>query len=800
LSLYDDLRYAVRSLRKSPSFAAVTLATLALGIGANTALYSVVNAVLLRPLPYDHPERIAVVWRTTPESREQPHAAGDYVDVARDSRSFESLAAVRGSHLDLVTQGGDPQRVLGAEVTSAFFDVFGMPAALGRPLRADLDRPGDRRVVLSHGLWQRVFGSDPSVVGQSLRMGSQPLTVVGVMPPGFAWPPDAEAWALADRAVPSSPIALPDEPERHRGLSYLNVVARRRADVSWNEAQAELDALGRRLAEAFPENNKDRGYALVPLHQQLTGHMRPSLLALLGVVGLVLVIAAANVASLLLARGLDRRRELAVRTSLGASPARLARQLLAESVVLSVLGGVLGLGLADQGTRLLIRLLPEDLPRSGEVAIDASVLLFALVVSVGTGLLFGLAPALEAGRVPPADALHAGGRSTTPGGRLLRSALVVGQIAVCLVVLSGAGLLLRSFVRLHQVDTGFASSVVAASLPQPASRYATPAEQARLYAEVVERLSASGRYEAAAGYPAPFGDGAASAAPVRRENERTADVTGMTLFSTVTPAYFRVLGIPLLSGRGFTEADEEGQPGVVVVSQALAARLWPGADPLGQRVTLGSDELFTVVGIVGDVRRKGLDQPAEPMVYLSYRQFSLPLFTVFASGPAETLPGDLRAAVRAVDPELPLGPLETMTELRARSTAEPRLRTVIVGLFGGLGLALAAVGLYGVVSDGVRRRAREMGIRMALGAEKATILRLIVRDGLRLSLLGGALGLAASLMLGRVIQSFLFGTSAADPLTLSGVVSLLVGVSLLATCLPARAAARTDPASVMRAE
>lgn len=800
MGLGDDIRMGVRSLRKSPSFAAVALCTLALGIGANTALFSVVNAVLLRPLPYDHPERIAVLWRTTPESREQPHAAGDYVDVARESRSFERLAAVRGSHLDLVPRSGEPQRILGAEVTAGFFDVFGMEAAIGRPLRADLDRPGDRRVVLSHGLWRRAFGSDPSVVGQSYRMGSAPLTVVGVMPPGFGWPRDAEAWALADRLVPSSPIALPDEPERHRGLSYLEVIGRRRADVTWTEAQAELDDIGKRLAEAYPENNKDRGYALVPLHQQLTSGMRPSLLALLGVVGLVLVIAAANVASLLLGRGVDRRRELAVRTSLGASPFRLVRQLLAESAVLSLLGGLLGLAVADQGTRLLLKLLPEDLPRSGEVSVDGPVLLFALSVSLATGLLFGIAPALEAGRVSPVDALQSGGRATTASGRFLRSSLVVAEIAVALVVLSGAGLLLRSFVRLHQVDSGFSSTVVAASLPLPPGRYPTSGDQARLYGQLVERLSASGRYEAAAGYPAPFGDGATSAAPVRRESDRSSDVTGMTLFSTVTPGYFRVLGIPLLAGRVFTEADEEGKPGVVVVSKALAARLWPGAEALGQRVTLGSEDLFTVVGIVGDVRRRGLEKPAEPMVYLSYRQFALPLFTVFARGSSAALAGDLRAAVRGLDPELPLGPIETMTQLRARATAEPRFRTIFVGLFGALGLVLAAVGLFGVVNDGVRRRSRELGIRMALGAEKATVLRLVIADGLRLSLAGGALGLLASLALGRVIQSFLYGTSTADPLTLATVLALLLSVSLLAAYLPARTAARTDPASVMRSE
>lgn len=800
MSLIQDTRQAVRFLAKNPAFAAVTIATLALGIGANTALFSVVNAVLLRPLPHDHPERIAVVWRTSPASPELPHSAGDFLDVQKDTRSFETMAAVRGRVLDLVQGAGEPQRLTGAEVTNGFFDVFGTRAALGRTIRAGSDRPGDRLVVLSDGAWRRVFGSDPTVVGRSLRFGSVPMTVVGVMPASFSWPLEAEAWVLADLPVPEAPLPV-DDLVAKRGLSYFEVVARLQPSVTRAQAQAELDGIGRRLAEAFPDNDKDRGYRLVPLHEQLTGRMSASLWTLLGVVALVLLIASANVANLLLARGVARQREMAVRASLGASPARLVRQVLAESVVLALAGGIAGVGLADLGTRLLLRLVPGNLPRAGEVGIDAGVLSFTIVVSVAAGLVFGIAPALAAARVQPLQALQSGGRTSTGSGGRLRSALVGAEIAIALVVLSGAGLLLRSFVRLQQVDPGYQTNTVAMPLLLPTSRYPSPQEQARFYQQVVDRLTAQGRYVVAAGFPAPFGDGADSSAPVRPEKRSSSDVEGMTLFSTVTASYFRVMGIPLLAGREFTDADQKGRPGVVLVSRAMAERFWPGQDPLGQRITLGGDDLFTVVGVVGDIRRKSLDLPAEPMVYLHSQQFTIPFFHVFARGTtAERLAQDARAAIRALDAELPLGSVESVAELRSRSMAEPRFRTVLLGLFAVLGLTLAAVGLFAVVSDGVGRRAREIGIRIALGAERGQILRLVLLDGLRTSAWGAGVGLVASLALGRVIASFLFGVGAADPLTLVGVSVLLLGVALLAAYLPARRASLVDPVSAVRSE
>jgi putative ABC transport system permease protein len=801
MSLIDDLRHGLRSLAKNRSFALVTIAMLALGIGANTALFSVVNAVLLRPLPLDHPERIAVVWRTLPTSPEYPHSAPDFLDLQKDSRSFDSIAAYHGLVLDLAQGSGEPQRLAGAEVTSGFFDVFGTEAALGRAMRAKDDRPGDRVAVLSHGAWQRVFGSDASVIGRSVRFGSLPMTVIGVMPAQFSWPMEAEAWVLSDLAVPRPPVPV-DDLMNQRAVSYVDVVARLRPGVTMAEAQAEADGIGRRLAESFPANNKDRGYRLVALQEQMTGRMRTSLLTLLGIVGLVLLIASANVANLLLARGLGRQRELAVRASLGASPQRLLRQLLAESVVLGLAGGLAGLAVADQGTRLLLRLVPGNLPRSSEVALDGEVLLFTLAVSVATGILFGIAPALAGARVPPLEALRSGGRTSTGSGSRLRSALVGAEIAVALVVLSGAGLLLHSFVRLLHVDPGYQTeTVVAMPLLLPASRYPGMAEQTRFYGQVVERLSAPGRYEVAAAYPAPFGDGAISAAPVRRENRDSSDADAMTLFSTVTPSYFRVMGIPLLAGRTFAESDEVGKPGVVMISHAMAGRFWPGQDALGQRITLGDKELFTVVGIVGDVRRRGLDLAAEPMVYLHYQQFTLPFFHVFARGTtASALAADARAAVRDLDPELPIGAVESVADMRGRSLAEPRFRTVLLGLFAALGLTLAAVGLFGVVSDGVGRRTRELGIRMALGAERSQILRLVLADGLRISAAGALVGLLASLALGRVIASFLFGVGAADPLTLTAVSLTLLGVAALASYLPARRASRLDPVGAIRNE
>lgn len=806
MSILDDIRRALRALRRQRGTTAVVVATLALGVGANSAMFSVANGVLLRALPYDRPERIVALWRTSPTTSEDPHSAGDFLEIQRESRAFEHLAGWREVALDLRPDGGgDAQRIPGAEVTPAFFDVFGVPAALGRALRAGADRPGDRLIVLSDGAWRRVFGADPAVVGRSLRFNDVPLTVVGVMPPRFRWPPAAQVWRLADLPVPSSP--LPDADDRllaNHGLRYFEVAGRLRAGVRREEAQGELDTLARRLAEAHPDNDRDRGLRLEPLEQRVLGGVGRSLALLLGVVGLVLLIAVANVANLLLAQGAGRARELAVRTSLGASPRRLLRLVLTESLLLGLAGGAAGLAAAWVALPFVKRLLPADLPRADEIGVDARVVAATLAIAVAAGLLCGLLPALQARRSDLVAALHAGGRTAGAPGRRLRRVLVAAELALALAVLSGAALLLRSLVSLQGVDPGFrAEPVTTVALDLPAARYGTRAAQARFYDQVIERLSASGRLEVAAGFPLPFSDGAKSAAPVQREGRPQANggETPTALLGIATPGYLRILGIPLVRGRDFSAADGPDGARVLLISEALARRDWPGEDPLGTRVRLGGDEPFTVVGVVGDVRRRSPDAPPEPALYLSHRQFTLPLLHLVVRGAGtETVAAEARAAVRGIDAALPVARVEPLDATRSRALAQPRFRTAVLGLFAALAVALAAIGLYGMMSDAVQRRRQEMGIRLALGARPDELTRLVLRDGLRLALLGCAAGTLGALALGRVLASFLFGVRPADPPTLLAVALLLVGVALLAAWLPARRAARVDPLTALRAE
>jgi predicted permease len=802
MSVWQDVRYGLRSLASSRSTTAVAIATLAFGIGANTAIFSIVRGVMLRALPYDDAERIAVIWRTTPANARNPHAAGDYLDMQRETRAFQAVAGYRRTTLDIQQGGAEPVRMDGAEVTAGFFDVLGTRTAVGRAPSVRTDRPGERIAVLSFDAWRTHFGSDPAIVGKSIRLNSTPTTIVGVMPEHFDWPARTDAWLLAERQVPSSSVAAIEDPVPVRAFSYFDVVGRLAPGMSPAAARSELDAIAGRLAAAFPDNNRERGYRLVALHEELTGDVRQALLTLLGVVGLVLLVAAANVASLLLARGIARRREMAVRSSLGATPFRLARQLLAESVLLSTAGAVAGLAVATAALQILPHILPEDLPRAGEIALDGGVLAFTAAVSVVVGLLFGLAPALQSARADLVHGLHEGGRGSTGAGRAVRRLLVAGQVAVALVVVAAAGLLLRSLARLQGVEPGFdRRTVVTMPLAIPPSRYATAADQARFYGEVVETLRASGRYAVAAGYPEPFGRGAGGRAPVRREKRPPFPNDGFTLFGTVTPGYFEAMGIPLLAGRDFTAADKADAPPVVVISHAMAESYWPGEDPLGSRITLGGEELFSVVGVVGDVRRADLAATTEPIVYIPYAHLTLPAFHLVARGvDAGAFARDVRAVVRRLDPALPLLAATPIEGSLSRSTAQPRFRTVLLSLFGALAALLAAVGLYGVVSDGVTRRTREIGLRMALGARRAEVVRMVLKDGMRIGLTGAALGVLAALASGRVLASFLFGVSATDPFTLVAVSALLLSVALVAAAIPAWRAARTDPAIALRTE
>lgn len=805
MGVVDETRQALRALRRGRGATLVTATTLALAVGVNAAVFSVVNGVLLRALPYDQPERVVALWSTTPGAREEPHSAGDFLELKRSARAFEHLAGYREATFDLrPDDGGEAARLPGAEVTPEFFDTFGVRAALGRTPQ-DGHRPGERLVVLSDGAWRRLFGSDPTVVGRALLLDGVPRTVVGVMPAPFRWPPDAQLWTLSDLPVPSSPLPGADASllDNH-GLRYFEVVGRLKAGVSRAAAQGELDAVAQRLAEAHPENDKDRGLRVAPFEERVVGSVGRSLLLLLAVVGLVLLVAVANVANLLLAQGVGRAHELAVRASLGASPGRLLRQLSLESLWLGGVSGLGGLAAAWLALPLVVRVLPADLPRLDEIDIDGRVALVTLALGLGAGLLCGVLPALQARRSDPITALHAAGRALVGPSRRLRRALVAAELAAALAVSSGAALLLRSVVRLHDVDPGFReAAVTTVALDLPAHRYPTRAEQARFYDQVLERLSAAGRFEAAAGFPLPFTDGAASSAPVQREGRATpaGGAAPMALFGIVTPGYLRVMGIPLVRGRAFDSGDGPDAPGVVLVSAALAQRDWPGEDPLGTRVRIGGDEPFTVVGVVGDVRRRGPETPPEPALYLPHRQFTLPrLHLVVRGGDRAAVAHAARAAVHSVDPALAVGAIEGLDAARTRALAQPRFRALALGSFAALAVALAALGLFGVMSDAVQRRRAEWGLRLALGARPDELARHVLRDGLWLALRGGAAGVLGALVLGRLLASFLFGVRPADPPTLFAVALLLVGVTLVSAWWPARRAAHVDPLAALRAE
>jgi predicted permease len=820
-ALANDLRLALRRLRRAPGFALSGLAALALGVGAVTAVWSVVDAVLLRPLPFAD-ERVVQVWGAGAPDLDDarlPQSAGNYLDLEREGRSFERLAGYRSDGFGVLGASGEPQRVGGAEVTAGFFEVFGARPLLGRAFSAALDGPdalgsggsgGQRLAVLGEGYWRAAFAADPAAVGRTLTVEGEPATIVGVMPAAFAWPPsDVALWLLSPLPVPRAPLGVTGDLLANRGLRYFQAVGRLRAGVGAEAVAAELGALARRMEEADPANNAGYGMRVVPLKQELVGDQRPGLYLLLAAVALVLLVALADVAGLLLARAAERRGELALRAALGASRSRLARELGAEALVLSALGGAAGLLLARAGVGLFLRWAPPGLPRLAEVAVDARAAALAGVAALAAALLCGAAPAFlwtAAARGALHPSLAGGGRSVSgTRGQGLRRALVVGQVAVALSVLSGAGLLLQSFLRLERVDPGFRGRDAATvTIPLPVERYPDRASQGRFYRRLAAELERQpATRDAALGFPLPMSDGAGSSVTAQPEGAVSPDAREIpALFGTVSPGYFRALGIPLLAGRDFRAADGEDGAPAVVVSASLARRAWPGLEPLGRQLRLGFDESFTVVGVVDDVRSQGLEVPPRPTVYLPYATLPLPYLEAVVPGPADpaSVAKAVRAAVRAVDPQLPIGAVGTVAGTVRETLDGPRLRAALLALFSSAALLLAAVGVYGVVSYSVTRRRREIGVRLALGATRLRVLRATLSEGLALALMGAALGLPLTLGLGRLLGSLLFGIGAHDPATLAAAVAGVALVALVASVVPAQRAARTDPGAVLRGE
>jgi predicted permease len=804
-TLLQDIRYAFRRLRKSPGFAAVAILTLALGIGANSAIFSVVNAVLLRSLPYADAERLVLVTHVTNTGDRAPMSPANFRDVRREVRSLEELSfwTYSGSTL---TGVGDPVRLEGAGVGAHFFEVMKAAPLLGRTFRPDENEPGRNRVaVLGHGVWRQRFGSDPRIVGRTLTLDGEPYEVVGVMPEEFSFPSNRDLWVPqeynADFVADAS-----------RGSWFITAIGRLKPGVPHEQVARDVEALASRLKRQYPESNAEVGMTSVSLYEQMVGGVRVSLLVLLGAVGLVMLIACANVANLLLARAAAREGEVAVRVALGAGRGRLMRQLLAESMVLAVLGGVAGLVLAVWGTGALVALDPEGIPRLGEVRVDGTVAAFTLGVSLLAGVLFGLVPAVQVTRSGVFGSLREGGRGALSGrgSARMRNTLVVAEMALAVMLLAGAGLLIRSFVRLQSVDPGFRTEgALSFTLSLPEAAYRGEPARAAFYDRLQERLAAlPGVREAAAVSELPMGGSARlltfeveGAEPVQPGREPVSQIL------RATPGYFRAMGIPVERGRAIAPEDRAGAPRVMLMNREAARRFFPGQDPVGRRIrlALGDDTTtvsWEVVGVVGDVRQFGVGEDPEPAMFFPQAQApegSMGVVLRTAVAPL-SVAGAVRREVKALDPDLPVNDLQPLEQLTAESVSQPRFYMLLLSIFAGVALALAAIGIFGVISYGVAQRTREIGVRVALGADPASVLHIVVGGALGLAGLGVGIGVLGALAGTRVLSGLLFGVTATDPATYAGVAALLMGVAALASWLPARAATRVDPAIALRAE
>jgi putative ABC transport system permease protein len=786
---------------KSPGFTLVAVAVLALGIGANTAIFSVVNAVLLRPLPYPGAERVVAFEGVNPSEgiTRSNLSAPDFADWRAAQQSFEALAMFTSGSANL-TGGDEPERVGASAVSADFFRALGVGAARGRALLPEDDAPGGGEVVvISNGLWVRRFGADPGVVGRRVEVNGRGLEVVGVMPAGFDFPQRAEVWM---------PLQLDVAKEPRDNRSY-QVVGRLREGVTLEAARAEMDALTARLALSYPVTNGGWGLRLDRLQDSIVGQLRALLFVLLGAVGLLLLIACANVANLTLVRAASRRREVAVRLALGASRWRVVRQMLTESLLLALAGGALGVGLSVWLTELLVAMSPRNTPRLAETALDARVLLFATAATLLTGLVFGLAPALQASKADLNDALKEGGRGLAEARGRARGLLVVLEIAVSLVLLVGAGLLVKSFARLRQVDPGFdASNVLTMRVSLPGARYPEPLKKAEFYASLVERVRAlPGVESAAATISLPLNGSNLSVGRsfVREGRPLAPESSEDAAYSVITPEYFRAMRIPLRAGRDFNDRDDAGSTMVAVINEPLARKIFPGEDPLGKHITVWRDEEFPreIVGVVGETKPNGLDSEPKLQVYVPERQdadWGGMSLVVRAQGDPEALTQAVRNEVRALDRDQPVYDVKTLERVVADSTAYRRLAAVLMAGFACVALVLACVGLYGVISYAVARRTHEIGIRMALGARPRDVLRMVLRQGGALVLAGVGVGVAAALAATRALASMLYEVSAADATVYAFVALLLAAVALVACLVPARRATKVDPMEALRYE
>jgi predicted permease len=812
--LVADFRYGLRILLRTPGFTLAAIVVLALGIGANTAIFSIVNAVLLRPLPYQDASRIMQIWHVPP-AKSFPGMSffsvspANYLDWQSQNHSFEKIAAYGFDNFNV--GGGDrPEAIRGAAVAPGFFSILRVQPVLGRTFSAEEDRPGQGQVViLGHTLWRDHFAADPGIVGRNVVLDGQTYTVIGVMPPKFKFPDWADLWV---------PLAWSNEKRAVRGNHNYMVIGRLKPDVSVQQAKADLGAISARLEQQYPEDDKGWGATVLPLREQIVGDVRPALLVLLGAVAFVLLIACANVANLVLAKTLERKKEMAIRTSLGASRAAVLRQILAETVLLSLAGGTLGLLLARFGIILIQKFLADRLPSSPEITLDAPVLTFTVFLAVLAGILAGLLPAVRFTRTDVNEALKQGqsrGSSDSSGSKM-RGLLVVSEVALSLVLLIGAGLMIRSLLQLSSVQPGFdPNHVLTARLTVPSTRFSSPAAQISFYDQVLRQVRATPGVESAGLIDSlPMDDGG-SHQPVAVEGQPVVPMADQPEVDVrmISPGYLRAMRVPVLRGRGLNDSDVAGRPPVVFISESMAKRFWPNENPIGKHITLTffPSVAREVAGVVGDVKQDSLDQtrPVEtlywPLSQLTvppsetWRSFGMSLAVRSSADPASAISG-VTSAVHQVDPETPVVGVVTMEGLISASLSPQRFNVLLLGAFAGLALVLAAVGIYSVLSYSVRRRVREIGIRMALGATPSNVLQMVVADGMKPIFLGVAIGLAAAFALSRVMTSLIYGVRATDPLTFAGVALLLIAVGLLATVLPAYRATRVEPVRTLREE